>query len=91
MFNRSNQVIIARDGNRSVFTMINDYQGSVKDFARIVPIPVVPKREDIRIGYPSIVKNLTLTVRRGWWNFSTRILVRRMLSVLGGLQPLLRQ
>ncbi|ULH14827.1 DUF2330 domain-containing protein [Deinococcus sp. KNUC1210] len=58
IFNRSNQVIIARDGNRSVFTMMNDYQGDVKDFARIVPIPVVPKREDIRIGDPSIVKKL---------------------------------
>ncbi|MVN89351.1 DUF2330 domain-containing protein [Deinococcus sp. HMF7620] len=58
LFNRTNQVIIARDGNRSVFTMMNDYSGSVKDFARIVPIPVVPKREDIRIGDPSIVKKL---------------------------------
>ncbi|WP_425145490.1 DUF2330 domain-containing protein [Deinococcus sp.] len=58
IFNRSNQVIIARDGNHSVFTMMNDYQGDVKDFARIVPIPVVPKREDIRIGDPSIIKKL---------------------------------
>jgi len=58
LFNRTNQVIIARDGNRSVFTMMNDYQGDVKDFARIVPIPVVPKRGDIGIGDPSIVKKL---------------------------------
>ncbi|SMB81695.1 DUF2330 domain-containing protein [Deinococcus hopiensis] len=58
LFNRSNQVIIARDGKRSVFTMMNDYQGNVKDFARIVPIPVVPKRQDIRIGDPSVVKKL---------------------------------
>ncbi|PTA66836.1 DUF2330 domain-containing protein [Deinococcus arcticus] len=58
LFNRTNQVIIARDGNRSVFTMMNDYSGDVKDFARIVPIPVVPRREDIRIGDPSIVQKL---------------------------------
>lgn len=58
LFNRSNQVIIARDGNRSVFTMMNDFQGDVKDFARIVPIPVVPRREDIRIGDPNIIKKL---------------------------------
>lgn len=58
LFNRSNQVIIARDGNRSVFTMMNDFQGDVKDFARIVPIPVVPRREDIRIGDPATVKKL---------------------------------
>ncbi|WP_161882857.1 DUF2330 domain-containing protein [Deinococcus alpinitundrae] len=58
LFNRSNQVVIARDGNRSVFTMMNDYQGDAKDFARIVPIPVVPKREDLSIGDPSIIKKL---------------------------------
>lgn len=58
LFNRSNQVIIARDGNRSVFTMMNDYRGDAKDFARIVPIPVVPRREDLSIGDPSIIKKL---------------------------------
>lgn len=58
IFNRSNQVIIARDGKRSVFTMMNDYQGDVKDFVRLVPIPVVPRREDIRIGDPSVVDRL---------------------------------
>ncbi|AZI42444.1 DUF2330 domain-containing protein [Deinococcus psychrotolerans] len=58
LFNRSNQVVIARDGKRSVFTMMNDYQGDAKDFARIVPIPVVPKREDLSIGDPSIIKKL---------------------------------
>jgi hypothetical protein len=58
LFNRSSQVIIAHDGNRSVFTMMNDYQGDVKDFARIVPVPVVPRRQDIRIGDPSIIKKL---------------------------------
>ncbi|WP_293911627.1 DUF2330 domain-containing protein [Deinococcus sp.] len=58
LFNRSSQVVIARDGNRSVFTMMNDYQGDVKDFARIVPVPVVPRRQDIRIGDPSVIKKL---------------------------------
>lgn len=58
LFNHSNQVIIARKGDRSVFTMMNNFDGNVKDFARIVPIPVVPQRKDIRIGDPNIVKKL---------------------------------
>lgn len=58
LLNRSSQVIIARDGNRSVFTMMNDYQDNVKDFAWIVSVPMVPRRQDIRIGNPSIINKL---------------------------------
>ena len=56
--NSSSQVVIARDGNRSLFMMANDYQGDVKEFARIVPIPVIPTREQVRIGNPEIIDRL---------------------------------
>ncbi|MBE9116123.1 DUF2330 domain-containing protein [Lusitaniella coriacea LEGE 07157] len=58
LHNASSKVIIARDGDRSTFVMANDYQGKVKDFARIVPIPVIPKREQIRIGSNELVEGL---------------------------------
>jgi len=58
LYNSSSRVIIAHSGNRSVFTMANDYQGDVRDFARIVPIPVIPTREQVRIGNPDIVNRL---------------------------------
>lgn len=48
LFNKSSQVIIARDGNNSTITMSNDFKGDVKDFAMVVPVPVVLKREQIR-------------------------------------------
>lgn len=54
LFNKSSQVIITRDGNRSVITMSNDFQGEVKDFAMVVPVPVVLKRDDIRVIRPEI-------------------------------------
>ena len=41
LYNRASQVVIARDGNRTVLTMANDYQGEPKDFALVVPVPVV--------------------------------------------------
>jgi hypothetical protein len=40
LFNRASQVIIARNGNNTILTMANDFQGDVKDFAMVVPVPV---------------------------------------------------
>lgn len=49
LFNKSSQVIIARDGDHTVITMSSDYQGDVKDFAMVVPVPEVLKETDIRV------------------------------------------
>lgn len=49
LFNDKSEVIYVRDGERSVITMSNDFKGSVKDFAMVVPVPVVLKEKDIRI------------------------------------------
>ena len=49
LFNKSSQVIIARDGNHTVITMSSDYQGDAKDFAMVVPVPEVLKESDIRV------------------------------------------
>jgi hypothetical protein len=56
--NSASRVVIVREGNRSVFTMANNFQGDVQDFARIVPIPVLPKREQIRIGDNQVIDQL---------------------------------
>lgn len=49
LFNKSSQVIIARDGDHTVITMSNDFQGDVKDFAIVIPVPVVLQESDIRV------------------------------------------
>ncbi|UKN02349.1 DUF2330 domain-containing protein [Paracrocinitomix mangrovi] len=49
LFNKTSQVILVRDGNKTTVTMSNDFQGDVKDFAMVVPVPSVLKREDIRV------------------------------------------
>jgi hypothetical protein len=38
--------------------MANDYQGDVKDFALVVPVPVVLQQEQVRVGDPKIIKRL---------------------------------
>lgn len=58
LFNKSSQVIIVRDGTRSIISMHSDFQGSVRDFAMVVPVPVVLKRNEIRIINSSIFKSL---------------------------------
>ena len=37
LFNEASQVILARDGNRTVISMRNDFQGELTDFALVVP------------------------------------------------------
>ncbi|NEO71642.1 DUF2330 domain-containing protein [Moorena sp. SIO3H5] len=58
LYNQTSQVIIARDGDRTVLTMANDYQGDVKDFAMVVPVPVVLQREQVNVGDPKIIERL---------------------------------
>ena len=58
LYNQASQVIIARDGDRTVLTMANDYQGEVEDFAMVVPVPVVLKEEQVSVSEPKIIERL---------------------------------
>src|SRR5687768_3266440 len=58
LFNKTSQVILVRDGNRNVLTMSSDFQGDVKDFAMVVPVPVILKEKDIRVADRAIFDKL---------------------------------
>ncbi|MDY7024500.1 MAG: DUF2330 domain-containing protein, partial [Cyanobacteriota bacterium] len=58
LYNQASQVIIARDGNRTVLTMANDYQGDVKNFALVVPVPVVLTEDQVQVGKPEIIERI---------------------------------
>jgi Na+-translocating ferredoxin:NAD+ oxidoreductase RnfD subunit len=47
--NKTSQVIIVHDGQRNTITMYNDFKGDPKDFAMVVPVPVVLKQSDIKV------------------------------------------
>lgn len=47
--NKTSQVILARDGDRTVITMYNDFKGDLKDFAMVVPVPVVLQKKDVKV------------------------------------------
>ena len=50
LFNEASQVILVRDGTRSVISMLNDYKGPMSDFALVVPVPQVLEKGQVRIG-----------------------------------------
>lgn len=50
IFNRASKVVIARDGDRTVVTMASDFQGDPKEFAVVVPVPVVPEKSQVHVG-----------------------------------------
>lgn len=49
LFNNKSEVIMVRDGKRNIITMSSDFKGSLKDFAMVVPVPVILKEKDIRV------------------------------------------
>ena len=58
LINKASQVILARSGDQTVVTMQSDYQGEAKDFALIIPVPEVPRKQDIRIANMTLFNKL---------------------------------
>ncbi|MEO1096038.1 MAG: DUF2330 domain-containing protein [Cyanobacteria bacterium J06638_28] len=58
LYNQASQVAIARDGDRTVLTMANDYQGEVQDFALVVPVPTVIKAEQVNVAESVVLDRL---------------------------------
>ena len=58
LFNRASQVVLVRDGDRTVLTMANDFRGDPKEFAVVIPVPSVLKREQIHVGDKALIDHL---------------------------------
>jgi hypothetical protein len=58
LFNKASQVVIVRDGDRTVMTMANDFKGELKEFAVVIPVPSFLKREQIHVGDKTLVDHL---------------------------------
>jgi hypothetical protein len=48
LFNNATQVVLMREGTRTVLAMQNDYQGPPDGFAMVVPVPVVLQKENVK-------------------------------------------
>ncbi len=48
LFNNATQVVLMRNGTRTVLSMQNNYQGPPEDFAMVIPVPVVLQKENVK-------------------------------------------
>ena len=48
--NHASQVVIAHHDDKTVISLMNDYQGEPSDFALVVPVPVVLQKGQVHIG-----------------------------------------
>jgi hypothetical protein len=48
LYANATMVVLMRDGNRTVLSMQNDYQGPPEGFAMVVPVPVVLHEQDVK-------------------------------------------
>ena len=58
LFNQASKVALVRDGNRTVITMANDYEGEPNEFAMVIPVPVVLKEEQVHVASSSLLDHL---------------------------------
>lgn len=58
LYNQASQVVLVRDGKRTVLTMSNDYQGEPAEFAVVVPVPTFLEREQIHVAESALIEHL---------------------------------
>ncbi len=58
LVNQTSQVILARDDDRTTLTLTNDYQGSLSQFALIVPVPEILTEDDVRVLAPWVTEEV---------------------------------
>ncbi len=49
LVNRTSEVILARQGTRTTLTLTNDYEGSLSQFAMLIPVPQILEEDDVRV------------------------------------------
>src|SRR4029078_8794870 len=58
LFNKASQVVLVRQGDRTVVAMANDFKGDLKEFAVVIPVPTVLQKGQIHIGEKGVLDHL---------------------------------
>src|SRR6185436_2063255 len=58
LFNQASQVVLVRDGDRTVMTMASDFKAEMKEFAVVIPVPTFLRKEQIHVGDKSNVDHV---------------------------------
>ncbi len=58
LYNHASQVVMVHDGDRTVLSLMNDYQGEPAEFALVIPVPAVLQQGQIHIGDRELFQRL---------------------------------
>jgi hypothetical protein len=58
LFNKASQVVLVRDEDKTVMTMVNDFKGDPREFAVVIPVPTVLQKGQIHVGEKAIIDHL---------------------------------
>lgn len=58
LFNNATKMVFARQGTTSTITMTADYRGDPKEFAVVIAVPAVLKREQIAVGDAKMIETI---------------------------------
>jgi hypothetical protein len=58
MFNSATQVVLMRNGERTILSMENDYEGPVQNFAMVVPVPQILMQDDVKTLDPIVFRKV---------------------------------
>src|SRR5882757_9193395 len=58
LVNHGSQVVMAHHDNKTVISLMNDYQGEPSEFALVVPVPVVLQKGQVHIGDRELFQKL---------------------------------
>jgi hypothetical protein len=58
IFNKASQVVLAREEDKTVITMVNDFKGDPKEFAIVIPVPTLIEKGQIHIGDKKVIDHL---------------------------------
>jgi hypothetical protein len=58
LFNQASKVVLTRDGEQTAITMASDFEGDVKEFAVVVPVPTFIERKQIGVVDPKTIDHL---------------------------------
>ena len=60
LYNDASEIIMARQGDKTTLTLLNDYSGNLTEFAMVIPVPEVLEEENVRTVNGDFVE----TIRR---------------------------
>ena len=58
IFNKASQVVLVRQDDRTVITMVNDFKGDPKEFAVVIPVPTLIEKGQIHVGDKKVIDHL---------------------------------